>query len=480
MFGVSHPPEFSGQGNIFHCSCYACILVFGDPSSALCEFPSMGAGLHRSPSGTFLPRPSSSPRIPSQMENQQYTSSNRMQEMSVSTSSDSSFIQYAQTLSPAPVYIRPYWPYIPEEPKLQAPTTSHYHQSSNNSANVMTNQTLSRDRLAFKLFGDAEIITRLKQYILEPSQLKDLGFPVQYGPDTHRATINYTPYDVATSNAEGGDTPEPESNIDGLASEPDFVTRTCSRCNLAFYTECRTGHYLREEECMYHWGKLQTSHGERRWTCCQNDANSEGCDIADAHVWCGLQPGNNGPFKSYMRTRPSEVPEYEPSAYALDCEMIYTLFGLEVAKVTVVDIDGLIVYDTYVRPQSMVVDYNTRFSGITAEHLSSSRTYLPEVQERLSEFIFSDTILIGHGLENDLRALRLIHDNIIDTSICFRHSNGLPYRYGLKTLVKKILKREIQMGAHDSCVDAQAVMDLMIHRVTVDAIGDEALEVDSF
>ena len=39
--------------------------------------------------------------------------------------------------------------------------------------------------------------------------------------------------------------------------------------------------------------------------------------------------------------------------------------------------------------------------------------------EKLGEIMDSETILIGHGLENDMNAMRLIHENIIDTSILF-------------------------------------------------------------
>jgi RNA exonuclease 1 len=61
-------------------------------------------------------------------------------------------------------------------------------------------------------------------------------------------------------------------------------------------------------------------------------------------------------------------------------------------------------------------------------------------------FINAHTILIGHGLENDLRALKLVHTTLIDTSIVFPHYYGLPYRRSLKSLVKSYLKREIQVS----------------------------------
>lgn len=154
--------------------------------------------------------------------------------------------------------------------------------------------------------------------------------------------------------------------------------------------------------------------------------------------------------------------------YALDCEMCFTIRGLEVAKVTVVGADGATVYDAYVRPGSPVLDYNTAFSGVTAEHLRNVRTSLQDVQAVLLRLFTASTVLVGHGLENDLRGLKLVHDTVVDTAVLFPHHRGLPFRRSLRSLVGAYLNRDVQEGTHDSLEDARACMELVLWKAARD------------
>ncbi len=54
-----------------------------------------------------------------------------------------------------------------------------------------------------------------------------------------------------------------------------------------------------------------------------------------------------------------------------------------------------------------------RFSGITKEKLQSVTKTLEQVRQELFKFIFKDTILIGHSLENDLKALKVRRNFVI-------------------------------------------------------------------
>ncbi|XP_017112769.1 uncharacterized protein LOC108136242 isoform X3 [Drosophila elegans] len=255
------------------------------------------------------------------------------------------------------------------------------------------------------------------------------------------------------------------------------LAKPCARCKRHFLVDELTGQYLTREECHYHSGKYQryydgVCHG--RWTCChEGEESSPGCCLSDRHVWTGSVVGVNGPYYDFVRTQHREQPSSndgdEPAAYALDCEMSYTGRGLDVTKVSLVALNGQLVYEHFVRPECDIIDYNTRYSGITERDLRSGAKSLAEVQRDLLELIAADTILIGHGLDNDLRALRLVHNTLIDTSISFPHCSGFPYRRALRHLTKVHLKREIQSGdgttGHSSFEDSRACMELMLWRI---------------
>ncbi|KOX79851.1 RNA exonuclease 1 like protein [Melipona quadrifasciata] len=249
-----------------------------------------------------------------------------------------------------------------------------------------------------------------------------------------------------------------------------MVERNCARCKKLFYVN-HDGSNVPNDCCSYHWGKLHTelvNYTEIRvWGCCHNEYGKPGCTTAKTHVWTGLTQGVNGPFDGYVRTQVSRfVPEDgNYGVFALDCEMCFSQYGLELSKVTVVDMNGIVVYDTLVKPEVEVIDYSTKYSGITEHDLANVSKTLRDVQNDLISFIHAETILIGHGLENDLRALKLIHTTVIDTSALYPHYLGFPYRCSLKSLARGVLRREIQIREHDSMEDARAALDLVLKKI---------------
>jgi len=143
-----------------------------------------------------------------------------------------------------------------------------------------------------------------------------------------------------------------------------------------------------------------------------------------------------------------------PKLHAMDCEMVKTTKGIEVARVTLLrykqdaathnkeDYDVLL--DTLIKPQNPILDYLTDYSGMTPQLLENVTTNLSQIQCLLLSLICKDDVIIGHSLENDLRCLRLIHGCVVDTSVIFRGRNGR--KYSLRHLSSVLLKRKIQIN----------------------------------
>ncbi|XP_069341791.1 RNA exonuclease 5 [Eulemur rufifrons] len=142
--------------------------------------------------------------------------------------------------------------------------------------------------------------------------------------------------------------------------------------------------------------------------------------------------------------------------FGLDCEICFTSKGRELTRISLVAEGGCCVMDELVKPDNKILDYLTSFSGITKKILNPVTTKLKDVQRQLKALLPPDAVLVGHSLDLDLRALKMIHPYVIDTSVLYVREQGR--RFKLKFLAKAILGPD-RVG-HDATEDARTTLEL--------------------
>lgn len=151
--------------------------------------------------------------------------------------------------------------------------------------------------------------------------------------------------------------------------------------------------------------------------------------------------------------------------FAIDCEMCLTTGNVsELTRISIVDEEMRNVYNQLVMPKNDIIDYLTRYSGITASMMKGITNSLKDVHEFIKEKLPSDAILCGHSLDSDMRALKLFHPYVIDTSVIYNKSGDRAYKPSLKSLAYEFLGKEIQTSkssGHDSMEDAVTAMELL-------------------
>lgn len=276
----------------------------------------------------------------------------------------------------------------------------------------------------------------------------------------------------------------------------------CDRCKTRFQVfpgrRAEDGALTSGGTCLYHparprrpiGDKVDKSHREPFYACCNESVGkSTGCTPSDTHVFKISEAKRLALVMPFVET-PQNNSLQSNRAVCFDCEMGYTTYGLELIRLTATSWpDGRELLDVLVRPLGEILDLNSRFSGVWPKDFASATPYslplstlpttttTPPLQlvdspavarSLLFKHLSPRTPLIGHALENDLNATRIIHPSIIDTALLYPHPRGLPLRNSLKMLMKRHLERDIQMGGalgHDSKEDARAAGELVRLRV---------------
>lgn len=202
--------------------------------------------------------------------------------------------------------------------------------------------------------------------------------------------------------------PHPSAEEKTVYVECTGSPKQCRRCGITFIP---LKHYSDADGvnvCRYHSEKAERIGGLRVYGCCHAPVgDSNGCRTSSKHVFEGYCKDDPAPkFPSFPMN------ENNIRAAALDAEMSHTVGGYEVSRVTLVDFfTEKTLLDVLVKPRcGPVLDYNTKWSGVSAESFVSGEYPVLEFEEakgQLAQFIGPETILIGHSLDNDLRVLEV-------------------------------------------------------------------------
>lgn len=173
---------------------------------------------------------------------------------------------------------------------------------------------------------------------------------------------------------------------------------------------------------------------------------------------------------SQKQNKTKASPTVWPSKYvAIDCEMV----GAgpkgsisQVARCSMVNYNGDVLYDSFIKPSMPVTDYRTRWSGIRSRDLLNAPPFAQARKEILK--MLMGKVVVGHAVHNDFKVLHYCHPPALtrDTSRIplLNQKAGFPEREcaSLKRLTKAIFNKDIQSnrGGHSSVEDAKATMEL--------------------
>lgn len=109
-------------------------------------------------------------------------------------------------------------------------------------------------------------------------------------------------------------------------------------------------------------------------------------------------------------------------------------------------------------PGLPITDARTHIHGISEAQITSATWTLRHAQAALLKICSDRTVLVGHSLHKDLRALKFSHSNVVDTAYLFTLENEPGAAPSLRDVAEQVLGTKLS-DTHDSVEDAQASLN---------------------
>ncbi|KAG9234067.1 ribonuclease H-like domain-containing protein [Amylocarpus encephaloides] len=239
-------------------------------------------------------------------------------------------------------------------------------------------------------------------------------------------------------------------------------SRKCKRC-------CVHEGSSKIMRCSFHTSKRNKWNLNRPYKCCKMK-DATGCQTLPAHDF-------QVPYRAMMHQEFQNTPAASAlkrcAAVTLDCEMVGLAEGArEAIFVCVTDyLTGAILINRIVNPMEPIMQWCTNLHGISKAMLADAVAQGEALsgwegaREELWKYIDEETIIVGHGLRNDLDVLRIIHPRIVDSAILSGKAVGVNRTWGLKQLCSELLGFEIRQsrgGVHDCLEDVRTTREVVL------------------
>ncbi|QSZ34646.1 hypothetical protein DSL72_007500 [Monilinia vaccinii-corymbosi] len=242
----------------------------------------------------------------------------------------------------------------------------------------------------------------------------------------------------------------------------------CKHCNVAQLKA------EPEKPCQFHPFKRNKWNVNKPYKCCWltgTEPGAQGCRTSATH---DFQPTFRSIRHRDFQQTPSPSGQLKCRAVVLDCEMAGVVGGGPGEPILLCVADyatGAVILNRYIYPRKTINAMRSSVHGISKKTLSDALAQgevldgWQGARSELWKYIDADTILVGHALENDLDALRIIHHRVVDSAILSRKEVGGGRFWGLQALCSELVNLDIRKnkhGIHDCLEDVLATREVVL------------------